>query len=542
MRGMILLLLLFVCSFRSSFALEVTDDSGERLFFLKPPQRIVSLAPSVTEILCAVGAEGQIVGITDFCPGQGKERVGGFLNPDLKKILSLKPDLVIAFGPLQYKVAEELKAKGVRVFLTYPRSLEEVLRSFEEIGELSGHCQRGRWLKEAVFMRLEELRRVLGDIPEGERPKIFRVMGIDPSKMGTLGGKSFQSGLYRAAGARNVFEDIPEDFFRVDLKEVERRDPDYLLVCLEREEDSNRVLQAMEEKGWRRLRAFREGRVLFFPCDLICRPGPRIAEAAFQIARALYPERVRLPQRIISLLPSVTEDLFLLGEGERLVGVSQYCSRVEGAKALPKVGTILQANEEAILKLQPDLIFVSSLMPQGMLKRAEGFGIRVERVEEPRNFAELCGKFLKIGALLGKELEALKILQKVYHSLPPDTPKPSRPKVLVQVGAMPLFVAGAKSLIGDAVKLAGGEMAFEGLSRPIDVEEVLRVDPAVIVIVPMGFDADKEKQRWKSFPKLRAVREGRVYVMDPHLLCSPSPLGFLEAVRQLKDIIGTAKE
>lgn len=539
--SLILTALLGLFLYTEALALRLTDDRGKPISLDEPPKRIVSLAPSVTEILYAIGAEEQLVGITDFCPDPSgrKKRVGGFLNPRVGEILSLEPDLVIAFGGVQGRVAEELEARGLRVFLTYPRSLKDVLESFEEIGQLCGHPEEGRWLREAVSMRLEALRKTLGDVPEGERPGIFRVMGISPSQMGTLGGRSFQSDLYRAAGARNVFEDVPEDFFRVSLKEVEARRPDYLLVCLDGEERAG-VLRAMASEGWGCLEAFREGRVLFLPCDLICRPGPRIAEAAFEIARALYPDRVGLPERIVSLVPSVTEDLFLLGAGEKVVGVSLYCSRVKGAEDLPKVGTILQANEESIIKLRPDLIFVSTLMPEGMLRRAEGLGIRVERIPEPTSFEELCRQFLRVGAIVGREREAVRILAEAKAALPDPQGGCSRHRVLVQVGSNPLYVAGSRSLIGDAVRMAGGRIAFEGFSKPVGLEEVFRVNPDTIVIVPMGFDGERERARWRRYPQLEAVRAGRLYILDPHLLCSPSPMSFVEAVERLRGILQEA--
>ena len=522
----VLFLLLLVSP---ALGLELRDDLDH------PPKRIVSLAPSVTEVLFAVGAGDQVVGVTDFCnrPPEARERakVGGFAKPDLEKILRLRPDLVIAFGPLQLKIAEALRRKGVAVLWLYPRSLDEVLDSFVRIGQVTGHRQEGVWLKEVIRRRLELIERHLKGLGDAQRPRIFRVMGLDPP--GTVGGRSFQSSIFRAAGGRNAFEDVPEDFFYVDLKEVLRRSPDVVLLC---GDDPLRAKEELERRpGWRELQAVRQGRVLVLPCDLICRPGPRVAEAVARIASFLYPSRVFSPRRIVSLVPALTEETFLLREEDRLVGVTTYCQRPPEAQQKEKVGTVVEFSVEKVLQLRPDVVLASPLASRGGIERLQRLGIWVEVFPAPRTFQELCQDFLQLAALLGAEEKALEVLReaKVRMERLGVEVRGRRPRVFIQIGANPLFAAGKDSIISEAVRLAGGRNIVEGETSPYSREAVIRADPDVILIVTMGIVGERERQAWSRFREMKAVREGRIYIVDSYLFCSPTPLSFVEAVSQL---------
>jgi len=515
--------------------LELRDDLGQLVRLDHPPKRIVSLAPSVTEVLFAVGAGDQVVGVTDFCnrPPEAKEKakVGGFAKPDLEKLLRLRPDLVIAFGPLQLKIAEALRRKGVAVLWLYPRSLEEVLDSFVRIGQVTGHRQEGVWLKEVIRRRLELIERHLGGLKDVQRPDIFRVMGLDPP--GTVGGRSFQSSIFRAAGGRNVFEDVPEDFFYVDLKEVLRRSPDVVLIC---GENPLRAKAGLEGRpGWAELQAVRQGRVLVLPCDLICRPGPRVAEAVARIASFLHPSRVFSPRRIVSLVPALTEEIYCLGEEDRLVGVTTYCRRPPKAQRKEKVGTVVEFSVEKVLQLRPEVVLASPLASRRAMERLRHLGVWVELFPTPKTFEDLCSNFLQLAALLGAEQKALEVLRGVKGKMERLglRARGGRPRVFIQIGANPLFAAGKDSIISEAVRLAGGRNIVEGKTSPYSREAVIRADPDVILIVTMGVVGERERQAWSKFRGMKAVREGRIYIVDSYLFCSPTPLSFVEAVGQL---------
>ncbi|MCK4590337.1 MAG: ABC transporter substrate-binding protein, partial [Candidatus Latescibacteria bacterium] len=210
--GLTLISILLLSSLSGGFCfpIKAKDDLGREIKSLKPPQRIVSLAPTNTEILFVLELGQNVVGVTDYCNypegAKRKEKIGGFANPNIDKIVALKSDLILAFGTLQKPIVQELENKEQKVFWIYPHTVKEVLASFERIGEITGKVLAARKLREDVEKRIQDVEQKLGDIPEDKRPTVFRVMGIDPP--GTVGGNSFQTDIYRIAGGRNVFADV----------------------------------------------------------------------------------------------------------------------------------------------------------------------------------------------------------------------------------------------------------------------------------------------------------------------------------------------
>lgn len=255
------------------------------------PHRIISLAPTHTEILYALGLQERIVGVTDYCncPEKAgkKEVVGGFADPDIDRILALKPDLVLAFGTIQRPVVEELEKRKQRVFWTYPHTVDAALQSFETIGTMTGKRLIAEQLTRSIRNRIQHVQEQLADIPEDKRLTVFRVMGLDP--LGTIGGDSFQTDVYRLAGGKNVFLDIKKDFFQVDLEALIERDPDVMVVCGEKPDELRTKISNQE--GWQSWTAVKTSKIFVISCDLICRPGPKVAETIEKLAVYLYPKR-----------------------------------------------------------------------------------------------------------------------------------------------------------------------------------------------------------------------------------------------------------
>ena len=268
-----------------------TDDSGREVRIEKVPQRIVSLAPSHTEILFALGLGDRIVGVTRYCnyPEEAKEKeeIGGFSTADPEKIIALKPDLILSVGTLQKSLVAELEEKGQTVFWLYPNSVNDVLESFERIGKLTGSSAAAQQLRKDVEARIEKVEAKIKDIPEEKRPTIFRVMGLDP--VGTIGGVSFQTDVYRLAGGKNIFADTDKDYFELDLATLIKLDPDIIVIAGEDEEEAKGKIK--EQEGWGDLTAVKKGRIVVISSDLICRPSPRIGQTIEQLAKDFHPER-----------------------------------------------------------------------------------------------------------------------------------------------------------------------------------------------------------------------------------------------------------
>lgn len=268
-----------------------TDDSGREVSIEKVPQRIISLAPSNTEILFALGLADRVVGVTRYCnypeEAKQKEQIGGFADPDPEKIIALKPDLILASGTLQKSLVIELEERGQTVFWLYSHTVKDILESFVRIGEITGSSATAQQLKERIEERIKTVEERVKDIPEQERPTVFRVMGLDPPA--TIGGESFQTDEYWIAGGKNIFADTDKNYFQLDLETLLKLDPDIIVICGEDEEEAK--ARVKNQEGWEGLTAVKADRIVVISCDLICRPSPRIGQTIEQLAREFHPER-----------------------------------------------------------------------------------------------------------------------------------------------------------------------------------------------------------------------------------------------------------
>ena len=241
--------------------------------------------------------------------------------------------------------------------------------------------------------------------------------------------------------------------------------------------------------------------------------------------------------RIVSLGPLITENIFLLGAGDSLVGDTIYCQRPEAARTKEKVGSVQELSIEKIVSLRPDLILASNLTPPQQVAKLRQLGFRVEAFRQPSSFEGICEHFLRLGQMLGLRDRAETIVdqarRKVEAVQQAVAPFPRR-KVFLQVGAHPLFSSIKSSFTNDFIELGGGvNIAGDQVSGAMKTEQVLALNPDLIIIAVMGSEhgvGAEEKKHWLSFAALEASRSGRVHVMDPDLVCSPSPATFADTL------------
>ncbi|MFH2123712.1 MAG: helical backbone metal receptor [Pseudomonadota bacterium] len=246
------------------------------------------------------------------------------------------------------------------------------------------------------------------------------------------------------------------------------------------------------------------------------------------------------PQRIVSLGPINTENVFLLGAGDRLLADTSYCVHPAAARDKVKIGSVMQLNIEQILSLQPDLILATGLTSPQQVAQLAASGVRVVHFSQPSNFAAICTQFLELGKLLGLEARAREIIgqarkevraiQQRVSGIPPK-------KVFLQVGAHPLFASVASSFTNDYIVLAGGvNIAAGQRDGRYNREKVAAQNPDVIIIAVMGSEGGigaREKEEWLRFAPISAVRNRQVFVVDPDIICSPSPLTFVKGLEQI---------
>ncbi len=243
------------------------------------------------------------------------------------------------------------------------------------------------------------------------------------------------------------------------------------------------------------------------------------------------------PRRIVSLVPNITEELFDLGVQDRLVGVTTYCQRPLGAQSKERVGAVVEVNVEKILGLQPDLVIASPLTDHKQIQKLLDVGVKVEIFQPPQDFKALCENFAQLAHMVAREERAREIIQQAEREL--DTIKGRvkglpKPRVFVQIGERPLVAAGGDSFIDDFVNCAGGvNIAHEVKTSVYSREEVVRKNPDIIIIAKMGMAGEREKDAWVKYKTIRAVQTKSIYTVDPYRFCSPTPLSFVEQVREL---------
>jgi ABC-type Fe3+-hydroxamate transport system substrate-binding protein len=250
------------------------------------------------------------------------------------------------------------------------------------------------------------------------------------------------------------------------------------------------------------------------------------------------------PQRIVSLGPINTENVFLLGAGNRLVANTNYCVRPEAAKAKEKIGSVMQVSIEKIIGLQPDLVLATGLTQVQQLRQLQSVGIQVVQFKQPASFTDICTQFLKLGRLLGLEKKAQQIIDDTKERVAVLQKKIARlpkQKVFLQVGAEPLFSSVATSFTNDFIILAGGSNIASGQKNgTMNYEKVIAANPDVIIIAMMGSEsgiAAREQERWMQIPVINAVQNDRVHLINPDIACSPSPTTFADALDIMANLI-----
>ena len=272
-----------------TLAAPVRDMTGREVEVSRAATRVVSLAPSLTEIVFALGAGDLLVGVTDFCdyPPEAarKPKVGTVLAPNAEVILALQPDLVLATteGNRQETVLL-LERLQIPTFVVRPEGLDAIYASIQSVGRLLGRPTRASAVVESMRSRVAWVARQVQGRP---RVRVLYVLWPDP--LITAGRGSVIDALIGVAGGENVAGGTNLRYPRLNLEEVLRVDPDVILLA----GMGSRPLRSESVRGWEGwqvLRAVQAGRVRSLDGDLLHRPGPRIVEGLEAIARALHPD------------------------------------------------------------------------------------------------------------------------------------------------------------------------------------------------------------------------------------------------------------
>jgi len=268
---------------------EVVDEAGRTVRVPQPVRRIVSLAPSLTETIYALGLQDRLVGDTDYCDypldAQKKTKVGGAINPSLEQIAALHPDLVLMTKSLnRLETVHSLDNLGISSYATDPHTIAEIISSSRKLAEVLGSPEAGERIASDMERRLAGLHERIGALPP---KRVLFAVWTEP--LISIGKDTFIADAVRRAGAVSIV-DSSLNWPQISLEEVARLQPDFLIFAASHSETIAPQFESLASlPAWQILDAIRNHRFAVIS-DAVNRPAPRIVFAIEDLARQLHPE------------------------------------------------------------------------------------------------------------------------------------------------------------------------------------------------------------------------------------------------------------
>lgn len=280
----------------NAYPLAVCDDFGREVTIEKKPERIISMCPSNTEVLFAIGAGDRVVGVTEYCEYPPKimemkekgelEVIGGYTTPSIEEIVALDPDLILAHDLTQKEVFYRLEELNYTVFvIESAKSINGTLEDIQVIGKMVGEEETASELVERMEERIEG---IINKTGRAEKPKVAHIAWHEP--LWVCGREEFADDLIEIVGGENIFSD-KKGWTTVSLEELIERNPDVIIVPIGHGAAGDKPFWFFfEEERLRDVSAVENGRIYPIDADIVSRSGPRIVQALEEFAIDIHPE------------------------------------------------------------------------------------------------------------------------------------------------------------------------------------------------------------------------------------------------------------
>jgi iron complex transport system substrate-binding protein len=271
----------------------ITDQLGQTITLTTTnPQRIISLAPSNTEILYALGLGDRIVGVTDFdnYPPEVKNKpsVGGYTNPNIEKIIAMQPDLILGTEAQSVNTYQQLESKGLTVVALSPKTLDDVLASITLVGKITGKDKEAAQLTASMQKRIKAVTDRTSKLSPDTKPRVFYIIWNDP--LMTAGKGTFIDELINKAGGINIAGNL-ESYPTISLENVLTDNPQVIIAGAGMGEGEDLPYKyATTEPRLQGTDARKNNRVYSVNTDIVGRPGPRIVDALEDFLTDIHPE------------------------------------------------------------------------------------------------------------------------------------------------------------------------------------------------------------------------------------------------------------
>lgn len=283
--------LLLVSSNAVNYPLTIIDITETAVTIPQEPQRIISIAPSNTEILFALGLEDKIVGITNYCnfPEETKniEKIGETFPLNLEKIVSLKPDLILAYAG-QLKEIPRLRELGLKVIVIEPLNLQETLKSIQMVATVGGIPEKGNILVENLSQRIDQIKTEVSNLEITKKPKVF-IGGIYET-IWTPGEGTLFNELISLAGGINIAAGF-SGWTKISSEFIVKEDPDIIIIPIGAMNpgDELKIKENIYQRpGWSNLSAVKTQKIFIVNEDLFFRPGPRLVDGLERLYKIFY--------------------------------------------------------------------------------------------------------------------------------------------------------------------------------------------------------------------------------------------------------------
>lgn len=270
----------------AAYPLTITDSYNRQVTIDKRPERIVSVAPNITEIIAALNAKDRLVGRTDYCDYpqdiSSVESIGSLMEPNIEKIVSLKPDIVIASSHFKKESLEKLEQLNVKVVvLNGAETFEGAYETIEKVGQVIGEKEAAEKIVSDMKKKVEEVTAKVKDAP---KPKVYYVISYGKFGDYTAGKGTFIDEAIKMAGGTNIGEDA--EGWAYSLEKIVKNDPD-IIICSKYFDTKAGISSTA---GYKDLRAVKEGKLLEIDNNMLDRQGPRLAQGLEELAKLIHPE------------------------------------------------------------------------------------------------------------------------------------------------------------------------------------------------------------------------------------------------------------
>jgi len=281
---LILILIIFIqgCGGKKApegkIILKIKDDSGAEITFEKCPERIISLAPNITETIFALHADGRLAGVTKYCnyppEAQQKKIIGGMIDPDIEIITSLKPDLIIETTEGNSKASyQALVNAGFKVFMLNPQDINGITRMIKSIGEITNTMPRAIELSDSIT----NAKIIFENNLKNSKPAaVLVLLSINP--LITCNSTTYINQVVELSGFENIYKNEPLPYPNISIEDVNLKNPGYIIITSDIADAGGNYLNFLK-RNFSGTKAVLNGNIIVANADLLSRPGPRIIQA-----------------------------------------------------------------------------------------------------------------------------------------------------------------------------------------------------------------------------------------------------------------------